>query len=784
MTWHNDVLVLAATRTEVEADLVRRWVAAELEPTHERVRIVKVPHRAGTDAELKPLVEALATATAEGVDLLLMPVHVVWRPGEKDGNRRVAVTDLLRGRNPYDPSSRAQRAIAAADPGRAPVIDGRPGLVSYLRDRYAESLAGAEGDELGFARYVVRRARLALERADRDVLGPQFRSPGFLTEEILQSPRFKAGLREVAARIGADEATETKAEEILDELATGWGRLFVDLIPRIDRMVFQRGFDPTVDVVRAEIDRLRATMGSHPVIFLWSHRSNLDTPVLNVVLHEEGLPLPHLFAGINMSFGPMGPILRRCGTIFIRRSFGGDELYKFVLKEFVGYLTEKRFNLSWSIEGTRSRTGKMLPPKLGLLGYTAEAYLAGRTDDIMLQPVSIGFDQLHEIGEYAAYAKGGRKAAEGLAWLYGFIKAQGERNFGKIYVRFAEPVSMRAMLGAPGGPSTTDADVRRLALQKTAFEVAWRINQSIPVTPVALVTTLLLGTKGVALTTSQVHSALAGALDYLERRGVPLVSSAASLRTMEGVQSTLRALSAPGGIVTRVEGARSEVWLIEPKNQLAATFYRNSIIHVFLVSAVCEIAIVLAVRSAQGEARVEAFWDWTMRLRDLLKFEFYFKDRAEYRARMETEIASSGADWRERLIADDVDLTSLLAQRAPLTASFMLRPFIEAYLIVGDVLASTTGPIDKAAVVKEALALGEQYLAQKRIDSAEPVSTLLFETGLRLADNRGLLDDAPDRPERVRGLVAELDQVQEAITEIERLTFDLFMADRKAQRHA
>ena len=783
---HKDVLVLAATRTDVELDLVRRWVDQEVrtDPRYASVEVIRIPARSGSDADYAALDERLRSRSVGDPDLLILPAHVVWRPGEKDGHRRVAVTDLVRGRNPYSPSTRQQRSIAASDPDRSPVIAGRPGGVFYLRERYGETLAGAEASDLGFARYIARRARLALERADRTVLGPEFRSPGFLTEEILQSPRFRAGLHEVAQRIGAEEATEAKAEDILDELATGWGRLFVDLIPRIDRMVFQRGFDPTVDVVPEEIDRLRSTIAAHPVIFLWSHRSNLDTPVLNVVLHEEGLPLPHLFAGINMAFGPMGPILRRCGTIFIRRSFGGDELYKYVLKEFVGYLTEKRFNLSWSIEGGRSRTGKMLPPKLGLLGYTAEAYLAGRTDDIFLQPVSIGFDQLHEIGEYAAYAKGGRKSAEGLGWLFGFIKAQGERNFGKIYVRFGEPVSMRAMLGAPGGETTTDPEARKLALQKTAFEVAWRINKATPVTPVALVTTLLLGTRGMGLTTSQVTTALIGALDYLDRREVSLVSSAENLRTEDGLRQTLGALSGPGGIVTRVEGARSEVWLIAPENQLAATFYRNSIIHVFLVSALCEIAIVLAVQGAEGEERIAAFWTWAERLRDLLKFEFYFKDRADFREAMALEVARSGEDWEQRLSSPGVDLSSLLAQRAPLTASFMIRPFIEAYLIVGDVLERTPLPVDKATVVKESLALGEQYLAQKRIESAEPVSTLLFETGLKVAENQKLLEDVPEHAARVEAFVDELERIQAAIVQIERLTFDLFGSVRRQARSA
>ncbi|HPB71637.1 MAG TPA: glycerol-3-phosphate 1-O-acyltransferase [Phycicoccus sp.] len=775
MTGGIDVLVLAATRTPVEESLVRDWVRREVEPRYGSTRIVTLPALAAPPAAYADLGAALTDP-----DLLLMPAHVVWRPGEKDGHRRVPLTDLLRARNPYHPAARHQRAIADGDPDRAPVIAGVPATAGFLRQRYAETHHGAAAGDEQLGRFVARRARLGLERADRTVLGPQFRSPGFLTEEILRSGRFRAGLSALAARLGPDVASEAKAQEILDELATGWGRLAVDLVPRIDRMVFQRGFDPNIDVVPGELDRLRTTVAGLPVIFLWSHRSNLDTRVLNVALYENGLPLPHLFAGINMAFGPMGPILRRAGTIFIRRSFGGDELYKYVLKEFVGYLTEKRFNLSWSIEGTRSRTGKMLPPKLGLLGYTAEAYLAGRADDIMLQPVSITFDQLHEIGEYAAYARGGRKAAEGMAWLLGFIKAQGERHFGKIYVRFPEPVSMRSLLGAPGGVTTTDPQARQLALQKTAFEVAWRINEATPVTSVALVTSALLAARGMALTTSQVHTALRGNLDYLEQRGIPVVESVAGLRDLDGVEATLQTLAGPGGIVTRVDGARDVVWHITTDDQLAATFYRNSIIHVFLNSGLCEIALVLAAQEPPGPGRIEAFWRWVMELRDVLKFEFYFKDRAEFRRQIESEVARSGADWEERLAADPVDVRALLVPRAPLTAAFMLRPFIEAYLIVADVVSRLDGEIDKAATITEALALGEQFLAQKRIQSAEPVSALLFETGLKVMANRGLLAAAPDREARVNAFEDELEgRVLAAIITIEDLMFSLFVRDRQ-----
>ena len=201
---------------------------------------------------------------------------------------------------------------------------------------------------------------------------------------------------------------------MLDELATGWSRFSVDLIPDAGPRDLQPGIRPQ--------HRLRPQRGRVDARTRWkttppcccSRTGPISTAsIVPVAMQENRLPPVHTFAGINLSFGLMGPLLRRSGVIFIRRKLD-DPLYKYVLRQFVGYIVEKRFNLSWSIEGTRSRTGKMLPPKLGLLAYVADAYLDGRSDDILLQPVSISFDQLHETAEYAAYARGGEKTPEGV----------------------------------------------------------------------------------------------------------------------------------------------------------------------------------------------------------------------------------------------------------------------------------------------------------------------------------------------------------------------------------
>jgi len=591
-------------------------------------------------------------------------------------------------------------------------------------------------------------------------------------------------------RRGPDEPPPSLAEAgvILDELAAGWSRRFIDIMPSVGRLIFQRGFDSQIDYDDTQVERLRAAMQRNPCIFLWSHRSNLDNLVLTAAMQEKGLPPAHLFAGINMSFGPMGAILRRAGVIFIRRSIGDDQLYRYVLREYVGYVLEKRFNLSWSIEGTRSRTGKMLPPRLGLLSYAADAYLAGRVDDILLLPVSITFDQLDEIAEYARYAQGGQKKAEGFGWLYDFIRAQGARHYGKIYVRFGEPVSMREFLGPPDG----DARSRRLApqnlapqnlaLQKTAFEVAWRINQGMPVTATAIITTILLAMHGTALTFGQIRLGLADALDYLDSRAIPRTASARALSGAEPVRATLEELQR-GGLVTCVADGREPVWLIGPDHQLAATFYRNSLVHFLLDTALCELA-VLAAAEAPGADPVGTFWAEIARLRDLLKFEFYFPERDEHRRLVQAEMDRHDPAWQERLREGPAAAEALLAGMRPLVSHVLVRPFVEAYRLVADVLTADDTVSDEAEVTRRALGLGRQYVAQRRLLGTESVSVLLFQSALQLASNRGLLETGDDAAARRAEFLDELRRLVRRLDLVEDLAIRRYIKDAVTMQEA
>ena len=759
-------VVLAQAWSPTEARLIRERIAA--------AGGSPVP-----PVSLGPAGEGLPRSLLDGdEDVRLVPVRVAWLPEERGGRRMARVADLRPGHDPYHPSERQQQRILARQPERAVVLAGEPATLGSLRQRWAETT-----DDDDFAAFVARRATLALDRAEYRLRGPRYKTPSLVRDEILSSRRFRDGLRAVRRGPGSEVPSLDEAGEILDELAAGWSRRLIDVMPTVGRLIFQRGFDPQIDYDESQVERVRAAMERQPGIFLWSHRSNLDTLVLAAAMQELGLPPAHLFAGINMAFGPMGALMRRAGVIFIRRSTSDDPLYKYVLREYVGYVLEKRFNLSWSIEGTRSRTGKALPPRLGLLSYAADVYLSGRVDDIVLLPVSITFDQLHEISEYADYAQGGTKKPEGFGWLYGFIKAQGARNYGKVYVRFDEPVLMSSFLGPAGGAVARDPAGRRLALQKTAFEVAWRINQGMPVTATALVTTVLLAMQGAGLTFGQIRLGLADGMDYLESRSVPRTTSARALTGSSGasgssgaaaVRATLDALVA-GGVVSYVAEGRDPVWLIGPEHQLAATFYRNSLIHFLLDTALCELAVLRAGEAASDP--VGAFWDEIARLRDLLKFEFYFKERDEHRRQVAAEMARHDPSWEERLRSGPAAADELLAGMRPLVSHVVVRPFVEAYRLVADVLAHDPRPVTADSdVVREALGLGRQYVAQRRLRSSESVSALLFQTALQLVRNRGLFE-GDELAARRAAFLAELRDLVRRLDRIEDLAIRRYIRD-------
>ena len=228
---------LMQASTPTEARLIRERIAAA---GGSAAPLVSLGPPGDLDAELP------AEVTGRGDDTTLVPLRVAWLPEEHAGRRAARLADLVPGRDPYHPSEHQQRRILARQPGRAVVLAGEPATIGSLRHRWTEASGGDDPDDYSaglwgddppgtprndFGAYVARRATLALDRAEYRLRGPRYKTPSLVKEEILASRRFRAGLRGVRHGSGDDPPSLEQAGEILDELAAGWSRRFIDVCP-------------------------------------------------------------------------------------------------------------------------------------------------------------------------------------------------------------------------------------------------------------------------------------------------------------------------------------------------------------------------------------------------------------------------------------------------------------------------------------------------------------------------------------------------------------------------
>ncbi len=649
-------------------------------------------------------------------------VRVAWTPrrpvGHEDGGRRrgrlSAAVPALRRRPPRP----LQKAALHRDPDRAQVVVAAPATVAELAGRWAG--IGSLAD------FVAQQAALALDRAERGVVGERVKVPRHVIEAIEASPEFRGELAALAERL------ECPQEELLAGATAALGGLVaavdpaaVEVFTGMFRPLHSRAWDVQADT--AGLARLRELNRRHPLVFLPSHRSYVDPLVLADVLAAHDFPRNHVLGGDNLAFWPVGPLAKRAGIVFIRRSFGNDQVYKLAVREYFAFLLSKRFNLEWYMEGGRSRTGKLRPPRHGLLRYVADAVERRRVDDVLLVPVAITYDQLREVSLMAAEQGGAAKRGEGLSWLASYAREQVSTPLGTVHVGFAEPLSLSAALEAGADPA--DPDARRLTLQKVAFQVAVGINSVTPATATALVTLALLGVRDRALTLGQVRRVVEPLIGFLDERELP--HSGGALRTFRGTRQVLTTLAAQG-VVTVYDGGEEPVHAIERGQHLVAAFYRNSAIHHFIDRAIAELIML-------GDP-VDR-WDEAMRLRDHLKFEFFFPERDAYRQRIGAELDSLDPHWQT------ADGREVLCRAPLLVAHRVLRSFVDAQLVVAERL---TARDPRAAVVEadflaECGGMGQQMLLQGRLHGPESLSRELFATALQLAGNLDLVD--PGREE-------------------------------------
>ncbi len=551
---------------------------------------------------------------------------------------------------------------------------------------------------------------------------------------ILQDPGFADELQRAAQASGkTPEQAQKYARKCLHEIEATPRDSWLNPAARLARFIYTRSYERQLDINLPALEELRALSRDHLLLFLWSHKSHMDSFAFMLSLYENRFrPLPLIFAGINMNFLGFGSLARRVGAIFLRRTFQEDPIYKLVFRSYIDYLIRNKTPLSWSIEGTRSRTGKLSPPKLGILNWVVESCQREQVDKVLLVPVSIAFDRIAEIDDYVAIQRGEPKRKESLGWFFNYIFGM-KQPYGKIYVRFAPPLALTEATGSSTGTGEGDAANNNL-VTRLGFEVCTRIEQITPIKSADVLSMVLLGANGRALTADEIYRQATDIAEGVRRRGLP-AASGFSLDSPEQVSAAVLALQ-HSGLVKGFDKGSEAVFYIPREKRLAAAYYRNTITHFFLGTALAEIALACCAMDIETPSE-ERLQQQVLDLRELYKFEFFYRPKREFMEEVRQEAEQRYPQWA----SGERSVQTLLRENPPRFGHAILRSISESYLVIAATLLELgSRPVqDRKQFIARLMAQGEQMLLRRTITCESSVSQDMFATGLRLAEHLQLL---------------------------------------------
>jgi len=626
-------------------------------------------------------------------------------------------------------------------------------------DLKAFAAENPEDSDAVVARKVRAVLHVHLARETRAVFGPPYKPPERVIDETLRDRTLRQTIEQTASRSGKDPAAlEREARRHLNAIAARLHPTVVALLAPVLGWIFDRIYDG-IAVDEAGLERaLRVARAGAPIVICPSHKSHIDYLVMSWVLWTRGYQMPLVAAGANLSFFPLGPLLRRAGAFFLRRSFGTDRLYTATFKAYVKKLVRDGVLQEFFPEGGRSRTGKLLPAKLGLLGWEVDAVLEGARDDLAFIPVAIDYEKIVEGSSYSKELLGGEKKPEDVGALMRAPKVL-LRRYGTIHLRFDEPVLLREFMRSRGleDPASLGEEEKRSLVRALGHRIMWGIARVSTVTPHALVSTALLSHPGRGQPASMLGARVGSLRRMLLEDGAALSTGLAEAPSDPTVAGPVR--TAVLGFIedrmVRTEQAKGEtVYLPVDERRVQLAYYKNTIINLLAPRAL----VACAVLRGGQDASEEAVRNRALFLSRLLKLEFIYRVGAPFEVIF--------AETVDRLVSArllDRRAGTLVPRdgQARLELDFLadiLRDYLQSYLLAGLTLEDlAAGPLDRKGFVRAGLETGRMEFLQGRIDAAEAISRTTLENALAWLleqemvverDRKLLLGPAAERPEQ------------------------------------
>ncbi|MFN7147083.1 MAG: 1-acyl-sn-glycerol-3-phosphate acyltransferase, partial [Myxococcota bacterium] len=432
----------------------------------------------------------------------------------------------------------------------------------------------------------LKMLRLALRRwlyrESRVVRGPRSRPYGWVRRQVLESRQIGELVRRENAATGkAPEQLRAEVAKTYDKIAARFSFPTIRVLAAVCRLIWNRIYSG-IDVRPQDMDRIREALRTGTPVLVPCHRSHLDYLLLSSLLYEHDVVIPHIVAGDNLSFWPLGAIFRRSGAFFIRRSFTGDRVFPVVFARYLQELVHMEVPVEFFIEGGRSRTGKLLPPKVGVLGMVldgaAEATRADR--DVTFLPIYIGYEQIAEETAYARELSGARKEKESVQQV---VKATGvlKNRYGKVYLRVGEPLTAREIFAGEDWRALSK-DRRHEILMSAGERILHRINAEAVALPTAIVALAVLAHPRRGLRHAELRARVERVRTFLRSAGV---AEGGGMDHVDGILEEALSRFAKNRMVTALEEEHGRVSSIVPERRMTLEYYKNTVLHAFAPAA-------------------------------------------------------------------------------------------------------------------------------------------------------------------------------------------------------
>jgi glycerol-3-phosphate O-acyltransferase len=624
------------------------------------------------------------------------------------------------------------------------LINGRFTMIEIGEPVSLRGLIGGSGSAAAQAARIARTQRASFRRQRAARIGPDLSHRRTIVAKVLGTRAVRAA---AAAEMRDKHLPRRKAlllaRGYVEEIAANYSHVFITFMEGVLRRLWNRLYD---GVTFSHAETLREVAQDREIVFVPCHRSHMDYLLLSYVIYKQGYAVPHIAAGINLNIPLVGRFLRKGGAFFIRRSFAGNALYTAVFMKYLATIMARGHSIEYFVEGGRSRTGRLLQPKTGMISMTVRSYLRDPRRPVVFVPVYFGYERIVEAGTYVGELSGAAKRKESIGDLLRALRVL-RQKFGRVYVNVGEPIPLDAALQRQVGnwrEERIDAEGRApwvsAVVDDLALGIMRNINAAAAITPINLLALTLLAMPRQAMSEGELARQCELYLDLLRRAPYdPRVT----ITDLDG--AAIIAYGESMKVLQRQSHKLGDLLRISDEMAVLMTYYRNNVLHLFTLPSLIACAFI-----ANSVVRTEDIQRLAWRVYPYVAAELFLKWREDELAGVVLQLlhALAGLGVLERLEAEDAwrrpSPSAPQAVQLSLLAQASVQTIERYYLAIATLTHAGSGVLGTRALAERCQLVAQRITMLYGFNSPEFSDRAMFDNFISLLLQRAVIrtDDA------------------------------------------